>query len=65
VRKEGLTGAGDEVRVVERQADAVPLADLILALYFRDAAAQERVLASESLPERLRRRVTRAKGETV
>jgi MOSC domain-containing protein YiiM len=59
VRREGLVGAGDEVTVVERLAGSIPLADLVLALYFRDKAAQARALASASLPERLRKRIGR------
>lgn len=59
VRSEGLVGAGDEVAVLERQGDAIPLADLILALYFRDDEAKVRALASGSLPEKLRRRIER------
>ena len=45
--------------VVERHAGSIPLADLVLALYFRDEAAQARALASASLPERLRKRIGR------
>jgi MOSC domain-containing protein YiiM len=63
VRTEGLVGAGDAVEVVERAADAIPLADLILALYFRDDAARARSLASTSLPARLRRRIERQEPE--
>jgi len=65
VVREGLAGAGDEVRVAERAPDSIALADLILALYFRDAAAQARALASKSLPERLRKRVARAADEAT
>jgi len=59
VRREGLVGAGDSVRVAERLDHSIPLADLILALYFRDEAAQARALASTSLPEKLRKRIGR------
>jgi MOSC domain-containing protein YiiM len=59
VRREGLVGAGDPLTVVERAPDAVSLADLILALYFRDAKAKERALASASLPSGFRRRLER------
>ena len=63
VRSEGLVGAGDEVTVVERQPDSIPLADLILALYFRDEAAKGRALASASLPAKLRRRIEKQEHE--
>ena len=63
VRSEGLVGAGDEVAVVERHDRAIPLADLVLALYFRDEAAKARALASPSLPEKLRRRIEKQEHE--
>jgi MOSC domain-containing protein YiiM len=63
VRHEGRVGAGDAVEVVERAADSIPLADLILALYFDDEAARARALASGSLPPRLRRRIERREPE--
>jgi len=59
VRTEGVVGAGDDVRLVERAAGAISLADLILAVYLRDERAMTRALASASLPERLRRRIER------
>jgi len=63
VRQEGLVGAGDAVEVVERAPDSITLADLILALYFRDDAARARALASTSLPAKLRRRIERQEPE--
>jgi MOSC domain-containing protein YiiM len=63
VRSEGLVGAGDEVAVVERRPDAIPLAELILALYFRDDAAKARALASTDLPAKLRRRIEKQEHE--
>lgn len=63
VKSEGLVGAGDEMTVVERKDDSITLADLILALYFRDEEAKARALASRSLPEKLRRRIEKQEHE--
>jgi len=49
--------------VVDRKDGAIPLADLILALYFRDEAAKARALASTSLPAKLRRRIEKQEHE--
>lgn len=59
VSREGGVAAGDAVSVERRSARSATVRDLLLALYFEDDTAAQRVLDDDELEPRMRRRLSR------